>query len=345
MEVPHKSSDLPTGRNGHGALKEIMRRLCFVEKYHTKGWPSVSFYHYVEIFDRNKCFSNDTVTRCSMDAMIEVGAHHSKLEDCLQEDLIDEDIASDVMEKNLRHLGQKTLQEMPQIHIDGEPILEDDDNGDRKHFDAKTVFQSYCDAFHASDRLKDLLACEICLPCKDVRTCLWNLTCDGEAIYKESAATLPPAATNEEKKDSSTSNSNNSNSNNDSSPSSSGPNVAIVILLCLVIAAGVCVGAYYVFRDIRTRQRMSEIDKTLTFSTSDDSPEVNGYTDSDPGSGASETKSVDLVDFVLADGSQADQFKDANQFEASGSKQPNDTLDEESEWVENKRLSPDAHIC
>ena len=121
----------------------------------------------------------------------------------------------------------------------------------------------------------------------------------------------------------------------------------IVIFSCLVIALGVCTAAYYVFRDIRTRRLMSDIDKTITFET-DSSHEASppesaaGYTDSVPAAGSSAT-SVDPVDFILNDGSSEDQFKDAEQF--SDSRHPNDILGEDSEWVENKRLPPTAHIC
>lgn len=341
--VPHKSSELPPGRNGHDVLKEINRRLCFVEHYHTKGSPSVSFYDYVETFDEHNCFSNDTVTKCSVDAMKEVGAHHSKLQECLQEDSIDEDIASGVMEKNLRHLEQKTLQEMPQIEIDGSPVLEDNSDNNRKPFDSKTVFQAYCDAYHASDRLKDLLACKMCLPCEDVRTCLWDLTCDGKSLYEASdvVVTQPPGTEN-------------SNANTDTKDKSStidnidngggsGPNITFVIMACLVIALAACPAVFYLIRDIRTRKFMSEIDKTLTFandSNHEGSPsetESNGYSDSDPATGA--PQSVDLVDLVLANGSASDHFEDAKQFEITKHS------DDKSEWVENKQVEANAHIC
>ena len=347
--VPQKSSELPPGRNGHDILKEINRRLCFVEHYHTKGSPSVSFYDYVETFDEHNCFSNDTVTKCSVDAMKEVGAHHSKLQHCLQEDSVDEDIASGVMEKNLRHLEQKTLQEMPQIEIDGSPILEDNSDNNRKPFDSKTVFQAYCDAYHASDRLKDLVACNICLPCQDVRTCLWELKCDGKSLYEESdvIVTQPPGTENS---NSSTANKDKSQSNtinNNDKGGRSGPNITFVIMACFVIALAACPAAFYLLRDIRNRKLMSEIDKTLTFA--DDSnheglpseTESNSYSDRDPVTGAS--RSVDLVDLVLANGSVSDNFEDAKQFELV--KHPDDILEDESDWVENKRVTPNAHIC
>ena len=347
--APQATSELPQNRHGRDILKEIMRRICFIQHYHTKGSP-VSFYDYVETFERNDCFSSPKVSKCAIDAMKEVGAHHSSLEECLQEDLIDDDIASEVVETNLRHLQQKTLLEMPQIEIDGKAILDDSSKGDRRQdFDSSTIFQAYCSAFANGSSQMEPLACRICLPCQDVRTCLWKLTCDGEPLMFEdgndggdndTAVAHPPVGDNTNLDNSNTNADNNPQSNSNENGGGSGAEGFIVFVVVLAVVVVVCSSAFFLYRDYRTKKLMNDIDKTITISREDslyqDKPatptKTGSYLDRARHTGAScrkpkdDARHIDLVDLVLAGD---DTFDDDMQIE--------DIVEDESEWAENKR--------
>jgi hypothetical protein len=280
--VPEDSTeDSFQSHTGRDILQEILRRLCLVQHYHAK---EMTVYDYMEKFHRKYCLDKSDITECSLDAMKEVGAHYSALQDCLQEDVIDEDLPSEVLDRNLVYLLDKNIDVLPQIELNEKPILIDEE----WPFDSQSLLRHFCSAF---DTLP--LVCQFCLPCEDVRTCLWKLTCDGappvfEVTQTTLVASSSPSFAESSTKTPSTAEPTSLVSTTDA-PTSVGPATDVptqvseakpfntdqaasnggglaglaILFILLVVVVVTCPATYWTYRHFRSKKLVKEILATL----------------------------------------------------------------------------------
>lgn len=178
-----QTESLPSGKYGKDVIHESLRRMCLDNHYHTTDGR---FFRYLEEFEQRSCFAHNDTRSCSHEAMAQSGTNHEKLEKCLREDSWEKDEPHEILDRNLYHftnnLYQYSRHTMPQIEINGLPIMPNDYGKEIRLWSPKFIFDNYCQKFPHDLALPhegQTLACEVCAPCQDVGTCLWTLECDG----------------------------------------------------------------------------------------------------------------------------------------------------------------------
>lgn len=329
--APQKPEDLPENKHGRDIVQEVFRRICFMHHYHATGTSDLgaTYYDYVQAFDKRDCFFHANFTQCSYSVMEEVGAPAFNLEKCLQSDLLDKDIKSETLDSNLELLGDKTLEDMPQVEINEKPLL----TTSPKEYTAATFFFRYCDSFGTN--FKQLpLACQVCEPCEDIRSCLWTLKCDGSSVSMTppdqtddyysvpSHANEPNRTPDTEHKDTVA-----SNANSSSSKSSSSGNTSVIFFMIVAISCLLAV-AVYMFLDLKAkRQQADDADKTKVLSMA--------------GSYYDENRSAEETTIDYTAGESVRRKKESpapkDLVDLALDKMGDDVMGEESEWAENKR--------
>ena len=340
--APQKPEDLPGNKHGRDIVQEVFRRICFMHHYHATGTSTkgATYYDYVQAFDKSDCFAHANFTQCSFNVMEEVGAPAFNLEKCLEAHLLDQDVKSETLDKNLELLGDKTLEDMPQVEIDEKPLL----TTSPKEYSASTFFFRYCDSFGTN--FKQLpLACQVCEPCEDIRSCLWTLKCDGSFVSMTppdqtddyysvpSHANDPGRKPETEHKDTTASNANGSSSSSSSSSSSGSGNPSVIFFMILAISCLLAV-AVYMFLDLKAkRQQADDADKTKVLSM------AGSYYDDNRGDGEN---TIDYTSKIHRGESvrRKDSPSQKDLVDLALDNMGDDVMGEESEWAENKRSSP-----
>ncbi|CAB9528820.1 expressed unknown protein [Seminavis robusta] len=177
------------GTTNTGASFPVVRAFTrFPETVHNK---MMKVYDYMELFHRKHCLREKNISLCSLETMQDVGAHHSSLKECLQEDKVDEDVASKVLDRHLQHLKGKKLEDFPLVEVNGQAFSVDE----QWPFNSHSLLAHFCDAFDDPP-----LACQHCLACEDSRTCLWKLACDGTPLFQDGTSALASTPTLEPNK-------------------------------------------------------------------------------------------------------------------------------------------------
>jgi hypothetical protein len=252
------------------------------------------FFEYLQGFDQEQCLEAADVTACSLSVMDKIDhCDYQNFAACVGDDVeLESDTVNDKLEAQLAWAKEKnivSLAEFPLLEIGSKYKYEGD-------WDTGAILQAYCDLF--SDDNMHPISCDICLPCQDVRRCLWMLECDGTPFDPQSflssygsltttaptsspssVVMLPPVddiATTSTTTTSSPTTSSSSQNNNEQGGQTANSGVILTFFVLSVVLSAVT-AAFFVYRNRRTRYLMAEIQAEHL--VSDGFRDGDGYSD------------------------------------------------------------------
>jgi hypothetical protein len=222
------------------------------------------FFDYLQGFDEAQCFEAPDVTDCALSVMDKVDhCDYNNFAACVgDDDALESDIANEKLEAQLAWIKEKNFK--PSDF----PVVEIGTDKYEGSWDVAALLKAYCDLF--PDDNMHPVSCDICLPCQDVRRCLWKLECDGTPFdpttflishgYQSPAPTPSPSVATLPAEDiaASTASSTTLTSPHNRGAEKANNGVVLTFFVSSLVLSALIAGCF-VYRNRRTRHLMAEI--------------------------------------------------------------------------------------
>lgn len=175
-----------TDHEGKDLVFEVLRRLCIGHSLEN-GFANATFFKYMEAFETRNCIENGMhLGDCSNSIFEEdipefPSGPNSQYAKCVDSEHSESDAKHPILEHSLdvSYKVKNPIDEFPLLDI-GHGMFQ---AANAHSISSNEILEEWCGTFKGLDRP---VACDFCVGCRDVQTCLWNLQCDGRSFDVDS---------------------------------------------------------------------------------------------------------------------------------------------------------------